>query len=258
MTWSERTDASNFERNVAFLKQHVLPLSEAHHRHLTLFSHVPKTAGTSLESYLAQQHRLSDIVHINAPDLNRLPAVLTMKKHFPKLICGHHPMHGMLYQLLPAQPLVHFTVIREPISRVLSYFNYVMAKTDHPMHPIAVQSGLQAFIEASPSPELNNGQTRRFVGQLHRDPESDEALVHLAQQVLTDCFSAVLLTEHLVDNLSVMAPLMGWQTPQLPQQNRSPQHTSMDDLSPQTRSLIEHRNQADIALYQWCQNQPLN
>lgn len=257
MTWSERNDASNFERNVTFLKQHVLPLSKADQRELTVFSHVPKTAGTSLESYLAQQHHLSDIIHVNAPDLNRLPEVLTMKKHFPKLICGHHPMHGMLYQLLPAQPLVHFTVVREPISRVLSYFNYVVAKTDHPMHPIAIQSGLQAFIEASPSPELNNGQSRRFAGQLHSDPESDEALTQVAQQVLSDCFSAVFLTEHLVDHLSAMAPLMGWQSPQLPQHNRSPRHTSLEDLSPQTKSLIEQRNQADIALYRWCQNRPI-
>ena len=81
MDWVSRSDAENFALNVAFLKKHVRPLNVGESLPL-VFSHVPKTAGTSFESYLASQFKMSESLHVNAPDLNRLPGVLRMKKNF--------------------------------------------------------------------------------------------------------------------------------------------------------------------------------
>lgn len=248
MDWFSRSDADNFAFNVAYLKQHVKPLT-ASPVATVVFSHVPKTAGTSFEAYLAGQFKMSEVLHVNAPDLNRLPAVIGMKKNLPRLICGHHPMHGMLYQLLPEVPLHHITVLRNPIDRVLSYYNYVCGKTDHPMHGPAMSMGFEDFLDQAPSPELHNGQARRFAGQLHHTDLTDENLLTTATDVLTHCFSQVFTTCCLSDAVETLHNTLGFAQRTLPQANRSNKRISRNELTASQLSAIEQYNQADIELF---------
>ncbi|WP_154224014.1 sulfotransferase family 2 domain-containing protein [Marinicella rhabdoformis] len=248
MDWFSRSDAENFALNVAFLKQYVKPLGSDHSLPL-VFSHVPKTAGTSFESYLASQYKMSESLHINAPDLNRLPEIINIKKNCPRLICGHHPMHGMLYQLIPAEPLYHITLLRDPIDRVLSYYNYVCGKTDHPMHTSAMSLGFEDFLSQAPSPELHNGQTRRFAGQLHHTDNNQIDLLETATNVLNDCFSAVFTTGALNAAITTLHNDLGFENKPLPKANQSLKRIQRSDLSTNQIASITEHNQADIALF---------
>ncbi len=251
MDWGDRSDIQNFDINVSFLKKHVVPFDQVKSTYPVIFSHVPKTAGTSVESYLARQYKMSESLHINAPDLNQLPAVLKMKKNTPRLICGHHPMHGLLYQLLPTKPLIHMTVLREPINRVVSYYNYVKGKKDHPMYTKVSDLTFEQFMEDMPSPELNNGQARRFAGQLHHLSMNNSTLLQTSISVLNECFTQVLTTESLHTQLIPMANMMDWEVPNMPRHNISPKQLKVKDLSKKQKDLITEYNQVDIALYEW-------
>ena len=248
MDWFTRSDADNFALNVSFLTQYVVPLTVSPEATL-VFSHVPKTAGTSFESYLASQFKMSEVLHVNAPDLNQLPDVIGMKKYLPRLICGHHPMHGLLYQLLPERPLHHITVLRDPIDRVLSFYNYVIGKVDHPMHKSAVTLGFADFLAQAPSPELHNGQSRRFAGQLHQTSLSDHELLETATGVLKGCFSQVFTTCHLDHAVDTLHNTLGFSQTALPQTNRSNKRIKRGDLSQQQLQAIEEHNQTDWALF---------
>lgn len=247
MDWFSRSDAENFALNVRFLKQWVRPISDDS-ASLLIFSHVPKTAGTSFESYLAAQYKMSESLHVNAPDLNRLPGVVQLKKQLPRLICGHHPAHGMLYQLLPAQPLHHITVLRDPVDRVLSYYNYVCGKTDHPMHASAISLGFEDFLAQAPSPELHNGQSRRFAGQLHQDQVSNDLLA-VATDVLNHCFSQVFTTCQLGNAVKTLHQTLGFSDATLPRSNRSEKRLNRGDLTADQMALINEYNAFDIALF---------
>ncbi|KAA3638837.1 MAG: hypothetical protein DWP95_11730, partial [Proteobacteria bacterium] len=126
-------DIEHFKQACGFLTQWVLSPEQALQSQSprVVFSHVPKTGGTTLETILAKNHRLSDVLHLNAPEFKRYPDILTLKKKPPRFICGHHPLHSPLYRYLPRAPLFHITMVREPVSRVLSYYNYISHKTDH-------------------------------------------------------------------------------------------------------------------------------
>jgi hypothetical protein len=196
----------------------------------------------------------SELLHINAPDLNKLPELLNLKKNSPKLICGHHPMHGLLYQLLPAQPLFHLTQLRHPVDRVLSYYNYLLGKQDHPMHEAAKEKSLTEFLQADSSPELSNGQAKRFSGYLHSGKTDDQSLFRLAQETLEHCFSLVLTTCLFDEGLLLLQKRLGLKDIYYVKRNVSTRYVSRKQLSHDEVTLIESMNQADLQLFAWAKN----
>ena len=255
--WFNNADGINFNINTAFLKKHSVSTVYQPNNHLLCFSHVPKTGGTSLESILAKNFMPSETLHINAPDLNKQPKILNIKKNQAKLICGHHPIHGLLYQLLPEQPLFHLTQLRHPVDRVLSYYNYVVGKHDHPMHLHANGKSISEFLQAEPSPELSNGQAKRFSGYLHSGTAGDETLFKVAQTTLKQCFSLVLTTCLFDQGLLLLKRQLGLQDIYYLKSNVSQRFIRREQLSSDELQLIESMNQADIQLFDWARSQCL-
>ena len=256
-TWQTSEDLTNLIIHKKNLNKYLITNTYDIKTDLCCFSHVPKTAGTSLESIVAKNFKASDVLHINAPDLNRLPELIDLKKNGPRFICGHHPIHGQLYRLIADKPLFHFTQLRNPLDRVISYFNYVKGKKDHPMHPHANNS-LEKFLTANPSPELINGQSRRFSGYLHSGTASPETYFNEAKDVLSQCFSLVLTTCLFDEGLLLLKNRLGLKDIYYQRVNESTQFITKNELSDAVLNLILEHNRADINLFDWakaqCQN----
>ncbi len=242
---------NNADNYATYLRKHLLSTSYEPRKHVVCFSHAPKTGGTSLESILAKNFLLSATLHINAPDLNKQPEILKLKKNQPRLICGHHPMHGLLYQLLPEHPLFHLTQLRHPVDRILSYYNYIVGKKDHPMHSHIKDKCITEFLQSEPSPELSNGQAKRFSGYLHSGTAADETLFEVAQTTLKQCFSLVLTTCLFDEGLLLLKKRLGLKDIYYLKHNVSTRYISRDELSVEDMAMIESMNQADIKLFHW-------
>jgi len=249
-TWFSSDDLTNFIINKNITNKCLITDAYDIKTDLCFFSHVPKTGGTSLESIFAKNYAPSELLHINAPDLNRLPQIIDVKKSPPRFICGHHPFHGLLYQLIQQRRLFQFTMLRNPIDRVVSYFNYVKGKQDHPMHP-HTNNNLDQFLSASPSPELINGQSRRFSGYLHASTASDETLLHEAKAVLSQCFSLVLTTCLFDQGLLLLKKHLGLNDIYYMRHNQSTKFVDKSELSDASLNWIMEHNSADMVLFDW-------
>ncbi len=254
-SWQSSDDLTNFFINKKNLNKSLITDTYDINSDICCFSHIPKTAGTSIESILAKNFTPSEVLHINAPDLNLLPSIINAKKSLPRFICGHHPLHGLLYQLIQGKPLFHFTMLRNPTDRVLSYFNYVKGKKDHAMYQYTIKNSLEDFLMAEPSPELSNGQARRFSGYLHSGHSSIDTLFTHAKDVLTHCFSLVLTTCLFDQGLLLLKKRLDLKDVFYLRKNESTQFVHKDDLSDTTLNLIMENNRADIELFDWAKAQ---
>ncbi len=252
--WFLKSDIENFDANKHILKNNLVSNTYATGPYTVCFSHVPKTGGTSLESILFKNYKAAAVLHVNAPDLVQQPKLLELKKNYPRLICGHHPMHGLLYQLLPEQATFHFTLLRDPIDRILSYFNYVMGKSDHPMHQKVKNKSLSEFLKASPTPELSNGQCKRFSGYLHHGQTSDDDLYNVAKNTLETCFSLVLTTCLFDEGLLLLKDRLHLTDIFYQRSNVSKPFIKRGELKEQEIALMTEMNPADTKLFSWARN----
>lgn len=259
-TWQNRSDQQNALINQQWLKDNVVNWQDINFEDpLWVFSHIPKTAGTSLESYLHQAFTLKDILNVNAPDLNRLPQCVYLKNKYPKFITGHHPIHGMLYQLLPYSKVVHISMMREPVTRVISYYNYLASRNYHALHQQVKDLSFDEFINRRDMVELHNGQAKRMAGYLHSDQViKDSELYNQAKNVVDHCFSLIGVTEHFKQFHQLIAKLCGVSFHHLPPINRSKIKVQLTDLSDQQRDTIKKNNKVDIQLYEYVKSLFIN
>jgi hypothetical protein len=251
--WQNRNDQENAEININWLTKHVVDLNEMNLAVKPwVFSHIPKTAGTSLESHLMQGFALKDILHVNAPDLLKLPQCIYLKNRYPHLITGHHPIHGLLYQLLAEQKIVHISMMREPIARVVSYYNYIASRDYHALHKQVKDLGFDAFLSQNNLVELNNGQAKRLAGLLHSgETISDKELYYRAKTSIDRCFTLVGVTEQFRAFIQLLEKLCGLKYHHLGAINRSQIKIQLADLKPQQLQLITENNKVDIQLYHY-------
>ncbi|MCF6287957.1 MAG: sulfotransferase family protein [Proteobacteria bacterium] len=250
--WSLRSDLENSTINIKWLSQNVVSADEINLQTVPwIYSHVPKTAGTSLESYLVQAFELKDFLHINAPHLNKLPQVLYLKDKYPHLISGHHPIHGMLYQLLADTEIIHLSMMRDPIARVISYYNYLATREYHNLHAKIEKLSLDEFLTQTDLVELTNGQAKRYAGVLHNGATiSDNQLYLQAKHVVDNCFTLVGVTEFFQQFHKFIAKQCGITFNELPPINRSTTKVQLTSITPEQLHKIQQMNQVDMQLYQ--------
>jgi len=248
--WQQRTDQDNLQLNRNWLKQHVVPLDQVSGDQRVVFSHIPKNAGTTLEYILAKNYQLSEVLHVNAPDLNKQPHLLELKKNQPRLICGHHPMHGLLYQLLPDEPVVHITMLRDPVDRVISYYNYISGNNRHPLHGLVKDMGFDDFIEHPELTEISNGQAKRLSGYLHTTADYDATeLFERSKAILEQCFTLVMVTESFDQGVLLLQSLLQLKDIHALPQNQSHKKIQRRNIGSDQQSRIVQRNAVDARLH---------
>jgi hypothetical protein len=182
-----------------------------------IFLHVPKTGGSTLRWIIAKQTRSRGIYRIEAPDHNyqkRIDEFKTLpdlRKQKIEWLVGH--MGFGLHEYLP-QPSTYITLLREPIDRVLSFYDYAHLKA-RPND----NTDVKEFILRGGSKQVNNGQTR-MLASLYGDYPDDVAfgrcsdeMLKIAKQNLREHFVGFGLTEQFDASIIHLRRKLGWWMP---------------------------------------------
>jgi hypothetical protein len=258
--WHNRNDEENTVINVSWLESNVLEFEKVDLKaNKWIFSHVPKTAGTALESYLTQAFALKDILNINGSELINFPECLYMKNRWPKFITGRHSMQGLLYQLLDENKVVHISMMRDPVERVVSFYNHKITKEYQELKSQEKVISFDDFINQSEVDEINNGQAKRFAGTLSYNTKiSDKELYFRAKYSIDKCYSIVGVTEFFTQLHKLIAKKCGVKFHDLPPITRLETKVQFANLNPQQLTLIKRKNKVDIQLYQYVRSKFLN
>lgn len=232
----------------------IIPFHDKTH---IVFFHVPKTAGTTLDFIISKNLAVWGIFKQHSEDFDKNVAAFYKSGQSPKTVMGHNELNDYFYQLLSRERLIHITNIREPVARVVSYYDFLRAQPSHPSHKLASKLSLKDFIKSPKSDEVHNAQAYRLLGLLKKkayksDKRSIEQLADDAYNQLANRFTIFGVTEQFDAFLIMLKKAMKWNDIYYQRKNVTKKRlkTDIEDLDSETLGVIAENNQVDILLYE--------
>lgn len=226
-------------------------------KHPLVFLHIPKAAGSTFDNVIPKNYDINGVIHINPPAFYQNPSALVKEGRLPRAFMGHFKLNQYMYQLL-TEPFIHVTILREPIGRLISYYNFLLAAPKHGRHKKAATMTFEDFVESKNNHECHNGQALRVSGFLNRrfvrkPLPADEAL-ELAKESLLKRFTFFGLTERYPEFMLTCRRLLGWGNLYYAKRKvtrDTPNRISRKDLSEQVINRARELNEVDVRLYDW-------
>ncbi|MDX9689608.1 MAG: sulfotransferase family 2 domain-containing protein [Alphaproteobacteria bacterium] len=214
-----------------------------------IFIHIPKTAGSSVRSLIAQNYDLSQVFTFSGLPDGREWYWSRDEDYYSQFSLIHgHEVFGV-HKSLP-QPYRYFTFLREPIAR---YFSDFFFAKDYPPHRLyaKIKSGeMDALAYADLCNQkvyFNNLMTQYIAGRF-LEPVTAETL-KLAKHNLEHEIVGIGLAEKFDESALRLARLFRWQHPFFISKNISPE--KLDKVPDDARKKVEETHGYDIELYQF-------
>ena len=219
-----------------------------------IFLHIPKAGGSTLRKiFLDQHHRVnpdpeSFFVVNRTRDSQNLYDLSQERKKKIKLLIGHFGF-GVHEELKGASQYV--TMLRNPIARVLSAYNYSKSFERADAFEAIRESNMDVveFAQHYGGSWLINGQTRILAGLGDNTSLSDKELYTIALQNIKDHFIYVGALESFDRSLLQLKKVLNWSTPYYTIQNKTLEKTS---IKPSSLQKIQALVKYDMDLYLHC------
>jgi hypothetical protein len=222
------------------------------HDETAIFVHIPKTAGTTIHHIIDRQYPQ----HVRHWIKRHNIGVEEFKSQSPayraqlRMVRGHIP-YG-LHEYIPG-PATYFTILRQPIERLVSYYYFVRREPEHYLHDYANTQGvtLQRYVESRASLQTDNFQTRLISGIWTEVGygECDQETLALAKHNLAEHFAVVGLTDQFDETLLLLKHAFSWRNVFYRRQNVTQGRPRREMLSAETLAVLREHNQLDLDLY---------
>jgi hypothetical protein len=134
-----------------------------------IYLHIPKCGGTTLNSILANNFPERERFYVDPHDIKgsreKLKETSESGRMSIRLLHGH--LSFGWHELLPRDAL-YFTMIRHPVDRIISHYNYVRFRHNHShyLREIVEREAMSIadYVRSGICDELNNGMVRLLAG----------------------------------------------------------------------------------------------
>lgn len=222
-----------------------------------LFAHIPKCAGSTLTRILIKYSNPTKILQIqpqtHKTQIAEYLALPRSEQEKYDLILGEHAYK--IRDQIPGK-LSCITLLRDPISRVVSFYYFVLGRQNHKLHDQLVSSGmgLTDFLSSGMSPEIENQMTliisRLSRKKMKKDPQF---VLEKAINNLENDFLHVGLVEHFDTSLILLKNKLEWDmTPYYLKENVKKLNSSnREPVDPKAGEIIREKNQLDQKLFEY-------
>lgn len=219
-----------------------------------LFEHIPKCGGTSLWNFLRHEYSEKITFHIRGKNPNedvlRFQEMPVKERNKYRLVAGHGARNLIPYL---DSSFIKFTVFRDPIERVMSYYYYVQRRPNHARHEEVVDdlSSLKSYLNSSNDGAVNNSYIRRFGPRKYVEMMEDpKAAVEETYAALMENFDHVGLLEDLEEFMRILNDHVDFHMNyDGAKQNVSSNRPDKSEINKEVAEVIAEKNSSDIALY---------
>ena len=225
-----------------------------------LFIHVPKASGSTLRSVIQRQYPPDALYETRVRQMvdtapRAIAEALAREGAPDRLRCVMGHMRFGLHRYIE-QPVDYITMLRHPVRRIVSHYEYVRRTREHYLHRRVVDGRipLEEYVTAGLSPELNDGQVRILCGiedavSLPYGGVGDDML-EAAERNLRNEFAAVGITERFDESLLLFQRVLGWGSVHYEPENVAPRGRT-PRISQSTIDGIMRYNALDLRLYEY-------
>jgi hypothetical protein len=221
-----------------------------------LFTHIPKTSGTSFLKEIVEPNLGIENVKFHCHGYrNVIPRLIHNDYHF---LSGHFS-YGL--HKITAKKIKYITFFRSPIDRCISFYYFVQQdgenpKTRHPLCDYAQSVSLKDFYK---NRNFHNLQTRYTAGLLWHKGYPLFDTLFLEKQVfnhaiynLNNRYICYGILEEREKSIELFQECFNWQSRvQLPRQQLTRNRLKIEDLDRSTLDILKKANNLDIQLYEY-------
>jgi hypothetical protein len=217
-----------------------------------IFLHVPRTAGTTLHRIIDRQYdkRADCWIGRDIPDVRAFRQMNAVRRAEIRMLRGHIPFG--VHECIPGSA-IYFTVLREPVERVISFYYFVRREPKHYAHRALLVKGmtLRRYVESRMTLMTGNFATYMISGTWGHTPHEPctEKTLALAKRNIAEHFAVVGLTERFDETLLLLRRRFGWRTLLYRQLNVTPGRPVQASLPVETLAVLREHNQFDLELY---------
>ncbi len=219
------------------------------------FSHIPKTAGMTFRTIVEDQFRDEETcpATLNA-QVKSIPAEEFAKY---RLFRGHLAYTNLLELLPPDKRMINVTVLREPIARVISHYEYIRRMPGDPFYEAVKDMTLEEFAHKLPAGSLKKNLQTYYLAKLIQfdlSKTSPDEIFELAKQSLDQC-AFVGLVERFQDSLYLLSYIFGWNPIiNTRRENAAKSKSPLDEIPATTLEVLKENSAYDIELYQYAKD----
>jgi len=233
------------------------------------FLHIPKAGGTTLHHILDRRFKKSEQYMYSTlypkKSMEIIKNMSANKYNNIKLFKGHF-VYGF-HEWFNIDNPKYFTIMRNPIDRVMSHYLYSARKKNHYLYEKRTPTYITLYEYVKElCPEARNGMTKQISGVYVNDNfgygknvnhcEDQEELYELALNNIKKSFVMVGITEEFDKSLLLMKQLLGGKNIYYyyykKNQNRNKKLRRSYSISDETKEIIAEYNKVDIKLYNYC------
>ena len=215
-------------------------------KRVLIFSHIPKTAGTTLRTIISQQYpgRVIYTFRDETESIALFRELPEDNRAKIRVLQGHKPFGIHEYLQVPVD---YITMLREPVDRVISFYYWILRWPSNDLYEKVRSMSLGDFAD-SRLPQVVNQQTE-FVSGLSNNSTA-EAL-NVAKRNLALHYTAFGIAENFDESLLLFKRLLGWENIYYASQHVAKNRPAKREIPRAAIKLIEKHNFFDMELYEF-------
>lgn len=226
-------------------------MSTKKHPDRLLFLHIPKTAGMTLHSIIDRQYPSDILFNMRRMwNIDAFNALSEKERMNIRVLKGHMPF-GLHARLGPGE-VEYFTILREPVDRVVSHYYQILRYSKHFFYEEMQKHKytLKELMESGALKYVDNLQVRVLSGNVEAPYGSiDDAMLQQALEHIDRYFPLLGLNEYFDHFLLQLKDRYGWGMVNYRKRLVSKNRIAVTALDPETLAAVQRYNEMDTKLY---------